>query len=650
MLNKNKNELDQSKILDNFNPNLASQKELNKNPLFMKNNEKKVNYGGNIGKKGEYKKNSKNNFYDKKDPFLNEKDFEKYNEFKKSNEGNEKNNYQYQSKYQNKNKGKEKKGTKFLKGNRKQRKKEERKRKEKKEKNKISGENEKKEDFFNSINNDEEYTIEQQAKVEQKYEKEKDNNDFKKKYEDIIEEFKMLFIKEELTEEEICQIIKKVLIISTITIFEAMNLIWREVQIIETLKSINQSQNRQYGPNYDILDEEKGKNYCKKNLKEVIENYKIYSFGTENYDKKVPENYWLYINGSDRRRKLIKCNSNFFNYLPILNPNGNINFYNENDIYAKNENELLYHYLYYKTIICKYCDLSDEITKENDLCPYAHNILEDFRIIYNYKNEKICAFMKKLQENNLFHFENYLNYIPMNLSPDFNFDIFKVHKCLLDKNCPNDYHLCPYYHESIKGDEQRRPPKLFFYSSKLGDICSDKDNGKFYPNKCNFGIFCQYLHNKNEYNYHPKHFRKIIECTRKKVKGKCIYHKTCYGIHPNEIKDASSEEDEKEENFKISKEEIESGDDIREKKEEINMSLSIAKILICRKCQKVSNDGLCFFNQCSHFICINCFKNIYLEINKKNKQNNLFKCPFCKKELKKGRVIKALFSNKSNNV
>ena len=119
--------------------------------------------------------------------------------------------------------------------------------------------------------------------------------------------------------------------------------------------------------------------------------------------------------------------------------------------------------------------------------------------------------MCKLLDCKYLHFENYLNYIPMSLSTDFNLDTFKVHKCLLDNDCPNDYHLCPYYHESIKGDEQRRPPLLFCYSGNTGDICFDDRKKKYCPKQCNCGIFCQYLHSKNEYNYHPEHFRKIYK-------------------------------------------------------------------------------------------------------------------------------------------
>ena len=42
-----------------------------------------------------------------------------------------------------------------------------------------------------------------------------------------------------------------------------------------------------------------------------------------------------------------------------------------------------------------------------------------------------------------------------------------------------------------------------------------------------YGDFCNYIHSKNEYNYHINHFRKEFKCTRNK-NGKCPFYKTCY--------------------------------------------------------------------------------------------------------------------------
>ena len=483
--------------------------------------------------------------------------------------------------------------------------------------------------------NNEEYQMEKEAQ----FEKEKYLKDFKEKYKKIIEGFKILFVNEQPTDEEIYQIILNINN-KNLTIFEAMNLIYREIQIIKTLQFINSGQKREYGPNQDIFEQQKYQYFPKNNLNEVIQNYKIYK-DKENYNEKN----WLFFDDFDRRRKLIKDELGYFNYLPILNLKESNN--NENDIYAKNENELLYHYLYYKTLMCKNCPLSDENELKNDLCPYAHDILKDFRIIYDYKSEEVCSFMNTLLSSKLFDFVNYINYIPMSLSPEFNLDTFKVHKCQLDKNCPNDYHLCPYYHNSVDGDCQRRPPLLFGYSGNTGDICFDERKKKYCPKKCPCGIFCQYLHNKNEYNYHPEHFRKEYQCKRPKIKGKCIYSKTCYGIHSNESNETSEEEQEEEEDENIKQEEIEEDEKIIENKNKVDISFTVAKNFRCRKCQNVSENGeFCYFVQCKHFICVKCFKKISAENKKKSKKEKkelLLVCPFCENELKKGEVIKGSF-------
>ena len=387
----------------------------------------------------------------------------------------------------------------------------------------------------------------------------------------------------------------------------------------------------------------KEKYYTKNNLKRVIQKYIIYQNDEkEQKDKESIPEIWFFSDNSDKRRKLLKDEFGHFNYLPILNStneNGN-----EDSIYSKNENELFYHYLYYKTLMCKHCNLSDK-NQENDLCPYAHDILKDFRIIYDNKSEEIGAFMSKLLKSKLFNFENYLNYIPMSLSSEFNLDTFKVHMCQLDNNCPNDYHLCPYYHSSNEYDGPRRPHLLFCYTGNTGDICFNEKKKKYYPKKCNCGIFCQYLHSKNEYNYHPEHFRKIYQCTRKKEKGKCKYYKTCYGIHSNESNEATEEEQEEE--YENIEEEVEGDEQVEEKKEKINNAFVVAKNFRCRKCQKVSDNGeLIYFLKCKHFLCIKCFKKI--AIKKKNLKDNeqfSFHCPFCEKIVEKDGAIKVEFAS-----
>ena len=259
--------------------------------------------------------------------------------------------------------------------------------------------------------------------------------------------------------------------------------------------------------------------------------------------------------------------------------------------------------------------------------------------------------MKSLEKSNLFKFEAYTNYIPMNLSSKFKFnlDSFKVHKCQLDASCPNDYHVCPYYHKSIEGDEQRRPPSLFGYEGELGNVCFDQRKKKYCPNKCDYGIYCKFLHSKNEYNYHPKFYRKKYKCKREKINGRCIYYETCYGIHPDEGNNFTPEK-EKEEEEEINEEEIEEYEEVKTLSTKVTNFVSIGKIFRCMKCLNVSQNGeLCYFVDCKHFLCIKCFKKMYKEKNKKTKEENkkLLSCPFCEKELKLKGVILINFDQKN---
>ena len=76
---------------------------------------------------------------------------------------------------------------------------------------------------------------------------------------------------------------------------------------------------------------------------------------------------------------------------------------------------------------------------------------------------------------------------------------------------------------------------LFGYVGSTGDICFNQKKSEYCVDKCPCGIFCRFVHSKNEYNYHPDHFRKEFRCTREKNKfNKCIYLRTCYGKHPEE--------------------------------------------------------------------------------------------------------------------
>ena len=468
-------------------------------------------------------------------------------------------------------------------------------------------------------------------KEEFKYEKNNNLNDFKQKYNKIIKELRNLFYAE-IEEEKIIEILMNVTSKPSLTIFEAMNLIYREIKISENIIYNKSKINKRYGPESDIYEEKNNSDFTKNNLNKVIQNYKIFD------ENNGLEKHWLFIDNSDKRRKLLKDENGFYNYLPLY---CNDNSKDNEDIYAKNENEILYHSLFYKTLICRYCDINKENNEIEELCPYVHNILKDFRIIYDYDDENIINFMKLLLDSNLFKFENYLNYIPKDLSPKFNLDSFKVHQCMLDSKCPNDYQICPYYHKSNKQDKMRRPQALFRY---IGIKCNESYNKKkerFYQDKCLLGIFCHFCNNENEYNYHSDHFRKE-KCKNININGKCKYFKTCYKNHSNKYyNNEDSEKEEEEEGENEIYEEIEDDEKIIELTEKINNSMNIGRYLRCRKCFNISSFGqICYFIECNHFICYKCFKSI--------SKKKIILCPFCNMEIKKKKVVFLNFNKNFN--
>ena len=167
---------------------------------------------------------------------------------------------------------------------------------------------------------------------------------------------------------------------------------------------------------------------------------------------------------------------------------------------------------------------------------------------------------------------------------------------------------------------------------------------KYIVKNCPYGIFCHYIHNKNEYNYHFLHFRNIYKCTRN-ANGKCPYIKTCYGIHNDSEYDAKSEEENEENEDDIDEETLEDEDEeIKDIKEKIKNMIQISKYFRCRKCNSLK-DVICFFKDCNHFTCLNCLKKIlydFKKIKKNEKKENrvILKCPFCNKDLEKEKLIK----------
>ena len=444
-------------------------------------------------------------------------------------------------------------------------------------------------------------------------------NDFEIKYKEIIEKLYSLF-KNDINKEQSSKIIRIIKNIPSLTIFEAFNLIYREVQIIKTISK--------YGENTEenmIIFENKKDKYESEDFNKIIEKYKIKSDGND------IEEFMKPINEFDERRKLkINKSSNIFNYLPIK-PEHIFLEEDKKGLYSKNENEYLYHPLYYKTIMCHFCNNKHKI--KNYLCPYSHDIQKDFRIIYNYQDEDICKFLNFLYSNKLLSFQNYLNYFsfdPLNFDPN----IFKVFRCFF-KKCPQDKHLCPFYHES---KEKRRPPLLFRYN--LDEKCFDKEKVEYKISQCPSGIFCNSIHSQKEYQYHPEYFRKSIKCVREKVNGHCIYIKTCYGIHPDEEYENYKKDLKKDDSEAI----ISENEELLDLKKKIDTINENSEYLKCQKCNEIPNKArIIYFSGCDHFICKNCYDRM------KEDGEWSESCPICNNAIKKGEKVKLNFNKKQNS-
>ena len=490
-------------------------------------------------------------------------------------------------------------------------------------------------------------------------EKLEDENKFRDKYESFVEKIESVFYGQ-VSKDDIINIVKSLINMPSLTIFEAMNLIYRQVKIYNALEYYKSKADKSVSLDGDIFENRYPDEYPTLSLNKVIESYKINKCDKSNDTKENP--YYLYVDENvDMRRKISKNKDGIYNYLPItLTKNLKINEedskrFQQLEIFAKNEYEVNYHPLFYKTIMCNSCIKNeDEDYLIKPLCPYSHDIQNEFRIIYDYKDKSICKLMKVLSASDLFNFESYLKYIPLEMNVKEKKDLlqaFKVHKCQLDKSCPNDYHLCPFYHESKK-EQKRRPPFLFRYSSEMCEYCFNKVKNKYIVENCPYGDFCNCIHSKNEYNYHIEHFGQLFKCTRKSNNGKCPFRKTCYGIHKDN--NIENDEEEEESDDEIIDEEKLEDKEINDKKEKIEKIIKVSKIFRCRKCNYMKN-CICIFMDCEHFLCLSClkklkksFKKLKRENEKEKNENNKLKCPFCGKDLDKEKLIKYEFSKVKN--
>ena len=424
---------------------------------------------------------------------------------------------------------------------------------------------------------------------------------------EIIDEMKSTF--PGFTQLECASIFKKIKTNSAQTIFEIMNFIHKEISIKITLKEyLNKNKNAYLTPvdPFEIVD----KIYSNPEHVKMMKYYKIYSeedkIKLPPYITNMLSPEFYYESEKEKRRKVVKYSNGTFNYLPILCDDNNCD--EENCPFSHNDNELYYHPLVYKT---KYQDGG----KKGYLDRNANNVLDDFRIIYNYKNENIINLLKLLDEKKIakYYFKDYYK----KEMKSFKLEAFKTIECASVKSgikCPKDAHLCYFYHNLA---EKRRPPTLYCYSNVMCPDQKYKENGKIKSN-CKNGDFCNKCHSRYEYYYHKLFFGKAITCMRPKKNGKCIYEETCYGYHPY-----------KEKGYKKTREEKiqEKKDELMDKyKEEFELLNELINKYKCHQCNKYYKKFKYYIIvKCGHIICEKCFKD--------NKNNN--SCPKCQKEFGK---------------
>ena len=401
-----------------------------------------------------------------------------------------------------------------------------------------------------------------------------------------------------------------------LTIFELMNIVQREISIkITQNKYNNKYEFKNYAFNfpYELLDIVDPVYINTEHLK-IIKFYKTICIEDKNKfygTKELTEDFFYDKKNEkkEKRRKVIKYLDGGYNYIPVYCPD--IDKCDKKEcIYSHNKNEINYHPLLYKT---QYNDENEYCDSNIALCPTAKNFDEDFRIIYNYKEQNIINLMNVLNiecKNNKKRIKSFYKKIKK-----FDINTFKIFKCKKEK-CEKDTHLCYYYHNN---NEKRRPPYLYRYINKK---CKEKvyEKGKII---CKNGDFCNKCHTLNEFNYHKLHFKKYVLCCRDIKNGECIYIDTCYGYHDEKNEDT------------IKKKIIEKiNNDLDKLKKEKNVD-----DFKCNKCERIPKSIIFYYLKCKHILCNKCYNKI---------SDNI--CPLCEESFKPDEEVKIDFKESSKNI
>ena len=114
-----------------------------------------------------------------------------------------------------------------------------------------------------------------------------ESDDFEMKYDEIIEKLYSLF-KNDINKKQSSKLIRIVKNIPSLTIFEAFNLIYREVQIIKTISKYRENTEENM-----IIFKNKNDKYESEEFNKIIEKYKVKS------DEKEVEEFMKPINECD---------------------------------------------------------------------------------------------------------------------------------------------------------------------------------------------------------------------------------------------------------------------------------------------------------------------------------------------------------------
>ncbi len=220
---------------------------------------------------------------------------------------------------------------------------------------------------------------------------------------------------------------------------------------------------------------------------------------------------------ADRRRKLVYSKGKW-NYYPIRCKTKDCA--REDCPFSHNAFECDYHFLTYKTTMCKYPATEGKsglCTLLGEKCPKSHG-KPDLRSLVEFYLGKAEPLPPPRQQE-----EQKRRDIILSPASSQAFDIVNTYKTV---RCPNpacaDLH-CQYYHNSL---ERRRAD----WRRYRPEMCSIVFVNNRYepPSSCPRGDICEYCHTKNELYYHPQNYRKKL-CTRQP----CRYGRLCPDIHPD---------------------------------------------------------------------------------------------------------------------